>query len=180
MYFSNDKGKHSRFLFLGMSALVREKLFNNDGSWFMKFTKCRREIERFLIDHKSLIGITLQNLPKGQRIPRMRDLFDFLTHSFSLGTQVPPEAIINHLGMSGRVYDITSETRSTSFSDETKSQIFYKEALSHAQICPICGGLLDTGKSVSYDHIQKKSDGGLGTAANGQMVHPYCNTAMKG
>jgi hypothetical protein len=42
--------------------------------------------------------------------------------------------------------------------------------------CPICGGLLDVEKSVSYDHIRPIREGGLGVAENGQMVHPYCNS----
>ena len=56
VYFSNDKGKHNRFLFLGMCALIAEKLSNNDSGWFRKFTLARKKTEKFLLDHKPVIG----------------------------------------------------------------------------------------------------------------------------
>lgn len=180
VYFSNDKGKHSRFLFLGMTATIREKLRNNDSNWFKKFTKARKDIETFLIENKSLIGVVLQNLPKGQRIPKMRDLFNFLVSTANGGAIAKPEAMISYLGLTSKIYEVTSPTRGTAFSDDTKSQIFYRTAIKRAIVCPICSGLLDVEKSVSYDHDTPVRDGGLGTAENGQIVHPYCNTAMKG
>jgi hypothetical protein len=64
VYFSNDRGKHNRFLFLGIAALITQKVRNNDADWFRKFTAARQEIEDFLIENKSLIGIVLQNLAK--------------------------------------------------------------------------------------------------------------------
>ena len=78
VYFYNDRGKYSRFLFLGMVLLIQDKLRNNDSQWFKSFTDSRSVVEKFLIGHKSLIGMVLQNLGKGQRVPKMRDLFLFL------------------------------------------------------------------------------------------------------
>ena len=60
VYFSNDKGKHSRFLFLGMCALIADKLRNNDEQWFRNFTEARGLMEAFLIKNKSLIGNVLE------------------------------------------------------------------------------------------------------------------------
>lgn len=179
VYFTNDRGKHSRFLFLGMVATVTEKIRNNDGGWFKKFTKARKAIERFLIDNKSLIGIVLQNLGKQQRIPRMRDMFDFMVVEANAGREFSPTTIIQHLGMKGKIYDVIGQPQGQSFSDDTKSQIVYRTQIEKAPVCPICGGLLDITKSVSFDHIQRVQDGGLGHAENGQLVHPYCNSAMK-
>jgi hypothetical protein len=109
----------------------------------------------------------------------MRDLIDFLVTEAGVGRDLRPEAAIAFLQLSGKIYDVTAATRGVAFSDDTKSQIFYREAIQRAQLCPICRGRLDTTKSVSYDHITPVRDGGLGTARNGQMVHPYCNTAMR-
>jgi hypothetical protein len=179
VYFSNDKGKHSRFLFLGMVALVTEKLRYNDDLWFRKFTIARKSLEAFLIENKSLIGIILQNLSRKQRIPKMREMFKFLVAENHAGRVATPTSVMGHLGITGRTYDVAAATTAKLFSDETKSEIFYRQAIKKAHACPICGGLLDVAKSVSYDHIQRLEDGGLGSAENGQMVHPYCNTAMK-
>lgn len=180
VYFSNDKGKHSRFLFLGMCALIAERLKANDGAWFRKFTKARGATERFLIDNKSVIGIVLQNLNKKARVPKMRDMFKYLVEECGAGKTPDAQAVFSHIGLSGKIYDLTATPRTVAFSDDTKSQIYYRQAIEKAHSCPICDGLLDVGKSVSYDHITRVRDGGFGSAENGQMVHPYCNTAMKG
>jgi len=180
VYFYNERGKYSRFLFLGLTALVVDKIRNNDGAFFKLFARGRERLERFLIENKSLIGIILQNLGKGQRIPRMADLFKFLVAQSAAGIDVKPEAAIEHLGLRGRFFDITSGAPATPlFSDDTKSMAFVRDAISTAMKCPLCKGLLDPKKSVSYDHKVRKADGGGGDLDNVQLVHPYCNSAVK-
>ena len=110
----------------------------------------------------------------------MRDLFNFLVREATKKRALEPELAFSHLGLSGKVYDMTVSKHSQTFSDETKSQIFYRQAIKHAQICPVCNGLLDASKSVSYDHITPVRDGGRGSPQNGQMLHPYCNSSIKG
>jgi HNH endonuclease len=110
----------------------------------------------------------------------MRELFDYLIKEASARKSLNPEKAFGHIGISGRVYDMTVSKQGATFSDETKSQIFYRKAIESAQVCPLCDGLLDVGKSVSYDHIVPRRQGGRGTPENGQMVHPYCNSAVKG
>jgi hypothetical protein len=48
VYFYNERGKYSRFLFLGMASLIAEKLRNNDDDYFKKFTHSRKNMEKFL------------------------------------------------------------------------------------------------------------------------------------
>ena len=57
--------------------------------------------------------------------------------------------------------------------------LFMTTALASAIMCPICGGYLHPSKSVSYDHITPRRDKGTGEAANGRLVHPFCNTGVK-
>ncbi len=180
VYFITEQGKHSRFLFLGLVATIAEKLRNNDDAWFLKFTKARKAIESFLLEHKSLIGVILQNLAKPARTPKMRDMFNFMVSAANNGQDITPQGLIGHLALNARIYDVTVPSRSVEFSDDTKSTIYYREAIKRENHCPICGGLLDVSKSVSYDHITPRRAAGLGTVENGQMVHPYCNTAVKG
>jgi hypothetical protein len=136
-------------------------------------------MEAFLIKNKSIIGNVFQNLSKKGRIPRMRDMFRYLVDECSNERMPDTQAALEHIGLSGKILDLTATPRAVRFSDDTKSQIYYRQAIDNAQKCPICKGLLDVSKSVSYDHITPVRDGGLGTAENGQMVHPYCNS-MKG
>ncbi len=179
VYFYNERGKHSRFLFLGMTMLIAERVRNNDSGFFRKFTLARQVIEAFLIEYKSLVSILLQNWSKAQRVTKVRDLFSYLVSQHTSGKEITPEAAIAFLGVRGRVFDVNPAQTATHFSDTTKSALFVKTAISSALKCPICHGLLDPAKSVSYDHVQAVRDAGLGSIENGQLVHPYCNSARE-
>lgn len=179
VYFYNERGKHSRFLFLGIVDLIAKKLLDNDKSFFVKFTHARESLEKFLVDNKSLIGILLQNTGKNVRVSRIREMFEFLITEFSAGRTVTPEKMMEAIGARGRVFDITSAASSEKFSDDTKSEIFLAEALRGASRCPQCKGLLYTLKSASYDHVVRVREGGMGEASNGQIMHPYCNSSIK-
>lgn len=180
IYFYNENAKHSRFLFLGMALLISEKLRNNDGGWFKKFSLARQSVEHFLIEEKSLIGMVLQNMAKSHRIGKMRDLFLFLVSEHGHGRTVTPEAAIKHLGVEGRILDGGLTKVSKDISEFTKNKVFLKQMIESAQVCPICKGRLDTTKSMSYDHRDPVSNGGSGDLSNIDLVHPFCNTAMKG
>jgi len=179
VYVYNEKGKYSRFLFLAMSLLLQDRLRSNDDGFFKKFTSARPQLEAFLMENKSLIGIILQNLSKTQRIPKMRDLLSFVISESNAGRKVRPKTVIAHLGLKGRIIDVVAKKTDPAFSDETKSVIFIRKALKTALLCPICKGKLDPNKSVSYDHKVRVRDGGTGDADNGDLVHPYCNTGVK-
>lgn len=180
VYFYNERGKYSRFLFLGMGMLLTERVRSNDELFFKKFTCARAPVEKFLMENKSLIGIIVQNLSRRQRVPKIRDLLMYLVGQANTDAQaVSPVDTIAHLGLRGRIIDVVSAKTSSDFSDDTKSTIFVRKALDRALECPICGGKLDPRKSVSYDHVLRVRDGGLGDASNGDLVHPYCNSAIK-
>ena len=179
VYFYNERGKYSRFVFLGMASLIAEKLRNNDDGYFKKFTAARKNMEKFLIDNKSLIGILLQKMGKGNRVSKMRDLFSFLVAE-SADRIVRPEEAISQLGLRGRIFDVNTANQGPArFSDDDKSQIFITKALASALTCTVCGGKLDPHKSVSYDHVKRVRDGGGNHPSNGDLVHPYCNTGIK-
>jgi hypothetical protein len=180
VYFYNERGKYSRFLFLGMAAVIQEKLRNNDAEFFRNFTRARYGLEQFLIENKSLIGIILQNLGKTQRVPKMKALFEYLvTELKTSGHKVLVEDAIAHLGLRGRIVDVNVIQTTPQITDDTKSMVYVKEAINNALRCPICNGILDSSKSVSYDHIEPRRDGGTGDHVNVQLAHPYCNTGYK-
>lgn len=179
VYFYNERGKHSRFLFLGVADLVARRLVNNDKQYFKKFTTARSGLENFLIENKSLIGVLLQNTGKKVRVSRIREMLEFLVDRISEGKSATPEEMMLALGARGRVFDITSAATNEKFSDESKSAIFLANALRSASRCPECQGLLYPLKSASYDHIVRVRDGGTGDVGNGQIMHPYCNSGVK-
>lgn len=180
VYFYNERGKYSRFLFLGMIAVIQDKIRNNNRQWFRDFTDARARLETFLVSNKSVIGMLLQNLAKGHRVKKIRDLLEFLVSELKdpLKT-VTIEAGIAELGMSGRILDVKITQTSPAITNETKTEIFLRQAIPRALICPICGGALDPKKSLTYDHVERVRDGGSGDVGNVQLAHPYCNTGYK-
>ena len=179
VYFYSEQGKYIKFLFLGMTALVSEKLRTNNSGWFKTFTSVRHKVEQFLIENKSTIGLVLQNLSKAQRVPKMRDLFDYLVSTASQGKNLEIEKAIAQFGITGRILEVNGRHTSSHISDDTKSMLFIQKSIAKALPCPICKGLLDPKKSVSYDHIDPVRSGGTGHIENVQLTHPYCNTGYK-
>ncbi len=174
-YFYNDKGKHSKFLFLGMVALIADKLRNNDTFFFKKFTKSRPQIEEFLIENKSIIGFLLQNLGKTNRIPKLKEMYEFLVSERMAGNDLSIEKVITHLGMTGRIVDVRAMQKSAKITDETQNAMLMNSAIAMAPKCPLCGGRLDLNKSKSPDHIVDAKNEGTGDISNLQFTHPYCN-----
>jgi hypothetical protein len=179
IYFYNERGKYNRFLFLGMVAMLTEKIRNNDSTFFKTFTAARSAVESFLVENKSVISLVLQNLSKRQRVPKMKELFEFLIDSANGGVTPTLQEAMSNLGLRGKIMDMTEKHSSSHFSDEAKSMLFVQTALKSAMKCPICFGYLHPAKSVSYDHVLRIRDGGSGNVSNGQIVHPFCNTGMK-
>lgn len=181
VYFYNDRGKYNRFLFLGMASLITDAIRNNNADFFKKFTHSRRDVEAFLLDNKNLIGLVLQNMSKKQRVPRMRQLFEFIINSYEASRQRPSLLdALEEIGVRGKVLDLQDQAAGAHFTDEVKSKLFITAALDASLKCPICGGYLLPSKSVSFDHVTRVSEGGNGAVENGQLTHPYCNTGIKG
>ena len=179
VYFYNEKGKYSRFLLLGMVAVIQEKLRNNNSTWFIQFTDARQMLEQFLIRHKSVIGMVLQNLSKGHRIPKIRDLIELLVREMKDGGTVTIESAFANLGLIGRIVDVRAIQSSPDMTDDTKCEVFLRQALPGAALCPICGGILDPKKSSTFDHIKALREGGTGDVTNAQLAHPFCNSGYK-
>ena len=177
IYFYNEQAKHSRFLFLGMVSLIAEKLRNNDSGFFKKFTRVRAAVEQFLVENKSLIGFTLQNLSKKQRVPRMRDMFEHLIAEATAGQVLSVESLVSHLGLQGRVIDVRTVQQSPKVTDETKATLLVRTSIENAPRCPICNARIEIHKSVSYHHVQELRNGGTGDIDNVRLAHPYCNNS---
>jgi hypothetical protein len=64
------------------------------------------------------------------------------------------------------------------FSNESKSEVYIRQASQNINRCNICGGFLHK-NSMQIDHVLEKMNGGIGNADNGQLTHPYCNSIKK-
>jgi len=179
VYFYGPTGRHSGAMFMGTVALVGQKLSNNDQSFFSDFTAIRPKLEKLLIEKKDLIATVLQRHLSPRRISVYSNLLNELISRIRGGEEPSDQDIISISGLEGKLIVGAMGASAKDFSDDVKSKAFLDTALSNAVTCPICAGYLDTTKSATYDHIQEKKLGGDGSQANCQMVHPYCNSAIK-
>jgi hypothetical protein len=179
IYFYSPTGKHTPLLFMGMATLIARKLANNDDNFFKKFTNVRAKFEEYLLEIKPLLMVIFSRIYSSRRFSALADLYDFIIYELINNKKPSEEDLIKRIGVSGKVIVGQENTKSQKFSNETKASIYLSEAISNALKCPICGGYLDPQKSVTFDHIVRVREGGIGSADNGQMVHPYCNSSVK-
>jgi hypothetical protein len=181
VYFYSDRGRHLPDLLLGMLLLIKEKISNNNSQFFKKFTKARAGIEETLVTKKNLITQALQIARSKTRFERCAALFEFLINEYSEEKSPSDEEIVKVIIPQGesKILAVSQSPSTTQFSTETKSQIYLRDSLKNALKCPICHGLIEPAKSVSYDHIERVRSGGQGSGDNGQLTHPYCNTSIK-
>ncbi len=179
VYFYGPSGRHSGPMFMGTVELISRKLKNNDSDFFKKFTKIRSKLETILIKDKDLISTILQKHLSNKRVHKYTDLLDFIITSLVNDVEVTENMLIENSGLRGKVVAGISSSEKKEFNDDSKSQIFIVSALKSAMQCAICGGYLDSEKSLSYDHIIRARDGGKGDPDNCQLTHPYCNMSIK-
>lgn len=180
VYFYGPTGRHSGPMFMGTMTLLAKKLVHNDPVFFRRFSENRAALESILIKEKDLIATILQKHVSTKRTPFYAALLDGLVKTLSEGRTVSQDDLIAMAGLEGKIIVGSAETKSPKFSDDIKSSAFINAALQSAVKCHLCGGYLDAEKSISYDHVTRVQDGGVGTLGNCQLTHPYCNQAMKG
>ncbi|KAA0570849.1 DUF262 domain-containing protein [Azospirillum sp. Sh1] len=179
VYFYGPTGRHSGPMFMGTLALFAEKLDNNDSEYFVKFSKVRSDLEGILIKHKELIATIMQKQVSNKRAKSYNNMLKGVVKSLLLEQPITEAELVSLSGLAGKIVVGSSTDRSVDFSDDTKSEAFIRGALSTSMKCSICNGYLDPGKSISYDHVIRKRDGGRGTSENCALTHPYCNQATK-
>ncbi|RKE03508.1 GmrSD restriction endonuclease domain-containing protein [Marinifilum flexuosum] len=179
VYFYGPSGRHSRAMFMGIVDLLSKKVRNNDSLFFNKFTKCRGKLEEILVEKKDLIATILQKHISKNRIEIFSNLIDEMVKRLNNEEVVNDSEIVKIAKLEGKIVLGDSTISGSSFTEEVKSSSFIKNALKTAIKCPICNGYLDPEKSISYDHIIRKQDNGLGSKDNCQLTHPYCNQSIK-
>lgn len=179
VYFYGPTGRHSGSMFMGTVTLIARKLANNDKEFFKKFSTVRSKLETLLVDYKDLLATILQKQLSIKRVDRYATLLDQTITELVKGKEVTESDLVNFAGLDGKIVTGRHIDAPKKFTDDSKSQVFIRAALSSAVKCPICDGYLDAAKSVSYDHVERAQDGGVATAKNLQLTHPYCNQSVK-
>lgn len=179
VYFYGPTGRHSGPMFMGTVSLIGKRLANNDSSFFAKFTSVRSQLEEVLVQHKDLIATILQKHSSNRRNAAYERLLGSLIDLLCSGGLPSEEWLIEVSELRGKLVSGGAVSQTSRFSDDTKSEVFIKTALTGAPRCNICDGYLDPNKSISYDHVQRVREGGTADPNNCQIVHPYCNQSVK-
>ncbi|MBI4302685.1 MAG: DUF262 domain-containing protein [Chloroflexi bacterium] len=179
VYFYGATGRFLPMTFLAVAAFVRE-LERRDA--FGKFTKVRSQFEEFLLEHRDFVNQIGHAIYGGEKrlkatLLMYRVLFEGLTEG------KPTEDIIKQMQSHLELRYLTETTPEMKeygkdFSTSTKSAVYIRDAIDKSLRCTICNARLHS-KSISFDHKERKHDGGVGTPDNAQMTHPYCNTGYK-
>lgn len=179
IYFYGPTGRHSSAMFLGSVALFNEKLVQNNKIFFTKFTKVRSVLEDILINNKELVATILQKHISHKRINVFKELLEGIVNKLSNFEDVSQDDLIILSNLDGKLISGDVQSSSSKITDDQKSKLFINVALKNALTCQICNGYLDVDKSVSYDHIERVREGGVGGVDNVQLTHPYCNQSIK-
>ncbi|MBU2926146.1 DUF262 domain-containing protein [Colwellia sp. 1_MG-2023] len=179
IYFYGPTGRHSSAMFLGAITLFNEKLIQNNKSFFTKFTNVRAKLEAILISNKELVATILQKHISHKRVNIFKDLLEKIVVKLSEEQEITQNDLIVFSQLDGKLISGDVQNGNSKITDEQKSKLFINVALNNALTCPICNGYLDVDKSVSYDHIQRVREGGVGNSENVQLTHPYCNQSIK-
>jgi hypothetical protein len=179
IYYYGPSGIYYSAMFLGTLKLINIRLVNNDKIFFDTFTKYRARIEEALIRNKDLIAAVLQKFRSIKRVDAYYDIMLQIYETARKDEEITQGNIISWAGLNGKIVVGDEIEKSGSFSNNIKSKVFIDTALKGAIKCPICNGYIDAAKSVSYDHVIRKQDGGTGDESNCQITHPYCNQSIK-
>jgi len=181
VYFYSKTGRHKTASFFAITDFIMELESKNK---LKDFIKIREKFEDLLIEYDFAIQqILRQYRGSSNALPHIKNFYLKLMHELITTNNDKENSIKNVLAKDEFKFVKINETEeviitSKDFSDETKSSVFITEALEKALRCKICNARIHT-NSISFDHKQRKEDGGIGEIDNAQLAHPYCNSAVK-
>lgn len=181
VYFYSKTGRHKTASFFSITDFLIEL---DEKNKLKDFIKVRAKFEDLLIEYDYAVQQILRHYRGSDKaLPHIKNFYLSLMKELLNVRNEGEFDVKNVLAKDDfkfiKTKDIEDgEITNEDFSDETKSSVFITEALDKALRCKICGARIHM-NSISFDHIQRKQDGGLGTSENAQLTHPYCNSAIK-
>ncbi len=179
VYFYSQTGKHWDMIFISLINVFSKAIRDNNNTFFKKFKDNRKKIELIFLQNKLLIAQANVLIHSKYRIERWTKLIEDASNGKAFKDSANQEEILSLLSVSGKIVVGSEVDASDAFSDNVKSAAYLAKSMEAAHICPLCEGYVQAEKSVSYDHITAKANGGKGGLDNIQLTHPYCNS-LKG
>ena len=171
VYIYSNKGNFRVSCFHAIVQFVRKL---EKDSELNLFTKHRQGFELVVLSSDNQIQEIVRKARQANKaITPIVSYFSSILHELSQGTL--PDKVIGKIASQSEFsyLNITPTERESSmlssFSKETKSAVFLREALNAAPRCSICNGILHQ-RSIQIDHIVRRQDGGTGNLDNAQLV----------
>lgn len=150
-----------------------------------EFTKVRKDFEEFLVRHKFFINQIGHS--KGSRtrpVESVLQMHRIIINCLQSGIN-DDKRIIKKLKRDSRLEELKDvsnipkdDTKRKKFSKSVQDAGVIRSVLDNRERCKICGARLPP-SCRSKDHKERQADKGVGTLANLQFTHPYCNTGYK-
>jgi len=181
VYFYSQEGLHKSASFLAITdfaSRLRERKKLND------FISVRPRFERFILEYDYLVQQINRKYRTAQAsYPHISRFLECVVDALKTG--MSDTDIINEIQLTDEFShlslqkpDVRRGGSGRKFDTEAKSTVYLREVLTSAPKCKICGGYIHR-NSISFDHVERKRDGGSSSPENGQLAHPYCNTGFK-
>jgi len=180
IYFYSEQGRYQPTAFMAWIEIIKE--YENKKQ-FNSFTDIREKFENYILKRKNITNQVTGKYGSGLKgYKQLKELYIFIIDAIKDGN-ITLDSIDNCINKNEKfqflkLSDFGEKSKNSTFSSNSKSEVFLRNAIKNAPKCKICGGFVHV-NSISIDHIKRKQDGGLGNADNGQLTHPYCNTTYK-
>ena len=181
VYFYTRGGAFKPEAFLAAQKFVQ---YLNTHNALKAFQKVRKQFEDYLVDHKEALALIVHRFGTGHRsIPRLVDYYKVLFDLFKQG--LSPLQVTEHLTNDADFKFLTVSAPSPKpkkpgtkapFTTSTKTTVFFAQALASCIRCTECGARVHK-NSQHVDHAIAQKDGGHSGPSNGQITHPYCDSA---
>lgn len=151
------------------------------------FTAIRRKFEDYIFENKIFVTLTASRLGSGSRsLARITELYWQIFLGFHDGldgdsifeklTAQPDFVHLRAAAIPPPNADLPPSQGGAS--RQSKSASFIRESMKGVVRCPVCDGAIHT-NSMTFDHSQRRRDGGNNHSDNLKPAHPYCNSGVK-
>ncbi len=181
IYFYSKDGRLKVAMLYAMTYFI---MLLNEKDKMKDFIKVRKSIEDIIFNYDYIIQQINRKyrsaINGAEHIARfLYQCQQFLNEGSNITETLKKIKVMDNYGyLTLNEMESTNATTSSDFNENRKSAVFIQESMRSLNLCKICGCPVHK-NSISIDHIQKKSEGGLGTINNGQVTHPFCNTGFK-
>jgi Protein of unknown function DUF262 len=150
-----------------------------------EFTKVRKDFEEFLVRHKFFINQIGHS--KGSRtrpVESVLQMHRIILECLQSGI-TDDKKIVRKLKRDSKLEELKDVTNipkddatQRKFPKAVQDAAVIRSVVENRERCKICGSRLPP-SCRSKDHKERQADQGVGTLANLQFTHPYCNTGYK-